>query len=176
MGSSESSSESKLVSFNIKPEVSNEKGTEDDDAMYQYIEKARNATCQILLNGGNYGSGFFCRIPYTNNNNLLLNVLLTCEHVLTQDIIFSDNEIKIKVGDAVKNISLKNRKKWSNKEMDYSCIEILEEDEINDFYNLDDIILNKNYTNEMYINNKMNHIYVFGIMKKKRGHSSGLIK
>ena len=176
MGSSESSSESKLVLFKISPEVSNEKGTEDDDAMYQYIEKARNATCQILLNDGNYGSGFFCRIPYTKNDNLLLNVLLTCEHVLKQDIIFSDNEIKIKVYDTVKNIPLKNRKKWSNKKMDYSCIEILEEDEINDFYNLDDIILNKNYTNEMYINNKMNHIYVFGIMQKKRGHSSGLIK
>ena len=144
--------------------------------MYQYIEKARNATCQILLNDGNYGSGFFCRIPYKKNDNLLLNVLLTCEHVLTQGIIFSDNIIKIKVYDTVKNISLKNRKKWSNKEMDYSCIEILEEDEINDFYNLDDIILKKNYTNELSINNKMNHIYVFGIMKTKRGHSSGLIK
>ena len=64
MGSSESSSKPKKISFNIKPEVSNKKGTEDDDAMYQYIEKARNATCQILLNDGNYGSGFFCRIPY----------------------------------------------------------------------------------------------------------------
>ena len=144
--------------------------------MYQYIGKARNATCQIILNGGNYGSGFFCRIPFTKNDNLLLNVLLTCEHVLTQDIIFSNNEIKIKVGDTVKNISLKNRKKWSNKEMDYSCIEIIEEDEINDFYNLDDIILNKNYSNKIYIDNKMNHIYVFGIMQKKRGHSSGLIR
>ena len=89
---------------------------------------------------------YFCRIPYKKNDNLLLNVLLTCEHVLTQDIIFSDNEIKIKVGDEVKNLSLKNRKKWSNKEMVYSCIEILEEDEINDFYNYDTILKN-NYTN-----------------------------
>jgi len=137
--------------------------------MYQYIEKARNATCQILLNDGNYGSGFFCRIPYKKNDNLLLNVLLTCEHVLTQDIIFSDNEIKIKVGDEVKNLSLKNRKKWSNKEMVYSCIEILEEDEINDFYNYDTILKN-NYTNEMFISNKMNHIYIFAIMQKKGGH------
>lgn len=137
--------------------------------MYQYIEKARNATCQILLNDGNYGSGFFCRIPYKKNDNLLLNVLLTCEHILTQDIIFSDNEIKIKVGDEVKNLSLKNRKKWSNKEMVYSCIEILEEDEINDFYNYDTILKN-NYTNEMFISNKMNHIYIFAIMQKKGGH------
>ena len=28
----------------------------------------------------------------------------------------------------------------------------------------------------MYIDNKMNHIYIFAIMKKSRGHSSGLIK
>ena len=167
MGSSELRSKTKEISFKIKPEVSNKKGAEDDEAMYQYIEKARNATCQILLKDGNYGSGFFCRIPYTKNDNLLLNVLLTCEHVLNQNIIFSNNEIKIKVCDTVKNISLKNRKKWSNKKMDYTCIEILEEDEINDFYHIDDIILNKNYNNEININNKMNNIYIFAIMKKK---------
>jgi hypothetical protein len=33
------------------------------------------------------------------------------------------------------------------------------------FYNLDDIILNKNYSNKMHIDNKMNHIYAFGIMQ-----------
>lgn len=170
------SSESKTISFEIKPEVSNEKGTEDDEAMYQFIEKARNSTCQIMLNNNNYGSGFFCRIPYTENYNLLLNVLLTCEHVLTQEIIFSDNEIEIKVNNTLKKISLRGRKKWSNKKLDYSCFEILQKDEINDFYSLDDIIFKKNYTNEMYINNKMNHIYIFAIMRKKRGHSSGLIK
>ena len=115
MDSSESSSESKLVLFKISPEVSNEKGTEDDDAMYQYIGKARNATCQILLNDGNYGSGFLCSIPYTKNDNLLLNVLLTCEHLVTKNIIFSQNEIKIKVYDTVKNNPLKYRKKWSKK-------------------------------------------------------------
>ena len=33
------SSESNQITFKIKPEASNEKGTEDDEAMYQYIEK-----------------------------------------------------------------------------------------------------------------------------------------
>lgn len=161
------SSESKELPFKIKPEVSREEGPDDDDAMIQYIEKARYATCQILLKNEGYGSGFFCRIPYTKNNNLLLNVLLTCEHVLTQEKILSDNEIKIKVYDEDKIIPLKNRKIWYNKEIDYFCIEILEEDDIKDFYNLDDIILRKDYSNEIYITNKMNHIYVFATMKKK---------
>ena len=169
------STESRKFTFNIKPEALNEKGTDDNEAIYQYIEKARNATCQIILKNG-YGFGFFCRIPYSKNDNLLLNVLLTCEHVLKEEIIFSENEIKIKIGDTVENISLKGRKKWSNKEMDYSCIEILEKDKINDFYCLDDIIFKKNYKNEIYIDKKMNHIYVFALMKKRRGHSSGLIK
>ena len=109
------SSESKKISFKTKGKVSNEKWTENDKAMHQYIEKARNSTCEIILNNENYGSGFFCRIPYTENDKLLLNVLLTCEHILTQDIIFSENEIKIKVYDKIKKISLKNRKKWYNK-------------------------------------------------------------
>ena len=108
------------------------KETEDDETIYQFIEKARNTTCQIILNDGNF-FGFFVEFLY-KNNNLFLNILLTCECILTQDITFSDKKIKIKVDDAVKNIPLNNREKISNKEMNYSCIKILEQHEINGFY------------------------------------------
>ena len=147
--------------------------------MLKFLSKAKRCTCQIFINDNNenlYGSGFFCKIPYTKNNNILLNVLLTCEHVLKKDVVFSSKNIKIKLDDKIKNISLsKERKKWSNEKMDYSCIEILDDDEIDDYYQLDDMIFQKDYSNNLYLDEK--HIIIFGIMKtKRRGHSPGIIK
>ena len=138
--------------------------------MLKFLSKAKRCTCQIFINDNNenlYGSGFFCKIPYTKNNNILLNVLLTCEHVLKKDVVFSSKNIKIKLDDKIKNISLsKERKKWSNEKMDYSCIEILDDDEIDDYYQLDDMIFQKDYSNNLYLDEK--HIIIFGIMKTKR--------
>ena len=84
----------------------------------------------------------------------------------------------MKVNNAIKNISLsKKRKKMSSEELDYSCIEILDDDGIDDYYQLDDIILKKDYSNDLYLNKMKNHIIIFAIMKnKRRGHSIGLIK
>ena len=164
------------IEYDVKLESSDEKGTIDDEAMFQYISKARNATCQILLEKG-YGSGFFCKIPYTENKNIFLNVLITCEHVLEKNLIFSENFINIIVNNKNKKLSLKNRKKWSNEKLDYSCIEILEEDEIDDFYQIDDIILKKNYKNDFYIEDERKNLIIFAIMKnQRRGHANGLIK
>ena len=167
--------------YKIKLERSDEKGTLDDEQMLEYISKAKYSTCQILMDENNhnlYGSGFFCKIPYTENNNNLLNVLLTCEHVLNKDVVLSNKDITIKVNDKIKKISLsKKRKKWSSKEMDYSCIEILDDDGIDDYYQLDDIVLKKDYSNDLYLDDRKKHIMIFAIMKnKRRGHSSGLIK
>ena len=159
----------------IQEKRCDEKGTYDDEALIEYLQKAKNGTCQIILENNSYGSGCFCKIPYTNNNNIYLNVLLTCNHVLKKSVIESDDNIKIKVNDNIKILSLKNRKKWCNEgELDYSCIEIIDEDEIDDFYQIDDIILKKDYQNELYINKR---IIIFAIMKnRKRGHSNGIIK
>ena len=114
------------------------RGTDDDETIIEYIEKAKFATCKIEINESQYGSGFFCKIPYQEDENILINVLLTCEHVLEYDSVFSDKDLKIIVNNEEKIISLKKkRKRWSNKIMDYSCIEILKEDNIKDYYILD---------------------------------------
>ena len=57
-------------------------------------------------------------------------VLFTCYHVLDLNYLNTHNAIKIEyIG---KNIMLKlnNRKKFTNKDLDYTCIEIIEEDNI----------------------------------------------
>ena len=138
-----------------------------------YLLKALNAVCEICLSKG-FGSGFFCKIPYTQNNNLLLPVLLTNNHVLSKDDI--ENDIKIKINNETKTLSLKGRKKWIDKEMDFTCIEIKEEeDDIHSFFNLDDIVLNQNYSNDCYLNQ---NVLIFGINKddKEVGFSNGVIK
>ena len=158
----------------IKLEKSDEKGMIDLQSIKEYITKAEKAICKIILSNG-YGSGFFCRIPYTENNNLLLPVLITNNHVLSRNIIESENNIELLIEDEIKNIPLnKPRKKWTNEKMDFTVIEILESDNIDDFYYLDDNILKKKYSNNIYLNKK---VLIFAInTNQKIGFSNGKIK
>ena len=165
---------SKFEGYSIKLEKSDEKGMINGNAIMNYLQKARNAVCEICLSNG-FGSGFFCKIPFTQNNNLLLPVLLTTNHVLSKDDF--ENDIKIKIDGETKILSLKGRKKWANKEMDFTCIEIKEEeDNIHTFFNLDDKVLDKNYSNDCYLNQK---VFIFAINindDKQIGFSNGVIK
>ena len=164
---------SKFKGYNIKLEKSDEKGMINANAIINYLPKAMKAVCQICLSNG-FGSGFFCKIPYTQNNNILLPVLITNNHVLSKDAL--ENDIKIKLNGKIKIISIKGRKKWTDKEMDFTCIEIKEEeDNIDTFFNLDDKILDKNYSNDSYLNQ---NVFIFGINKNdmQLGFSNGIIK
>ena len=159
-------------------EKANSRGVFYDKNMTQFMEKSRDSTCKII-NGGEYGSGFFCRIPYKEDEDSYINVLLTCEHVLKKDIVFSkDRDIKVVINDIEKIITLKKtRKKWSNEALDYSCIEIKETDNLdNDYYQLDDLILKKDYDNKLFLKKNFNKIIIFAIMKgEERGYDSGNI-
>ena len=164
---------SKIEGYNIKLEKSDEKGMINGYAIINFVQKAINAVCEICLSNG-FGSGFFCKIPYTQNNNLLLPVLITNNHVLSSNDL--KNDIKIKINGETKILALKDRKTWTNKEMDFTCIEIKEEDNIHTFYKLDDKVLDKNYSNDCYLNQ---NVIIFAINKndnKQIGFSNGIIK
>ena len=107
---------SKFGEFDIKQEQSDEKGMINAIAFEDFISKAKKAVCEISLSN-RFGSGFFCKIPYTQNNNLLLPVLITNHHVLSKDILNNSNDIKIKINGKTKVISLKKRKKGQMKKM-----------------------------------------------------------
>ena len=98
------------INNKIIKEKANKRGAMDDNAILAYINKAKDSTCKIDSEK-HYGSGFFCKIPYTNNENNLINVLLTCEHVLDENIIFSDKDIKIIIDNKEKIIPLKKKEK-----------------------------------------------------------------
>ena len=155
----------------IKFEKSDKKGMIDADAMMLFLPKAKKAICEINLPNG-YGSGFFCKIPYTEDNNQLIPALITCNHVLSKDIIKANN-INIILNGQTKTLSLNQRKIWNDEIIDFTCIEIKEkEDNIYTFFNLDDNV----FTNELYLNQ---NVIIYGINNNKNGSklvfSNGII-
>ena len=146
----------------------------DENLMMTYFPKVLNSICKIIINDG-FSSGFFCKIPYKEDNNLLLPVLITCNHSLPLDAKYI-NEIKIIVNGENKTINIRNRKKWTNIYMDYTIIEIKEnEDNIHSFLTLDDNFFQNNFSNECYLNQ---NVMIFGLKKNddQLGFSNGIIK
>ena len=160
-------------SFNIKNQLAEEKVKLN--TIIEFSSKAKKAICEIKMSIGRLGCGFFCKIPYTDNNNLLLPVLITCNHILDRDSISFQN-IDIILNGEPKTIPLEQRKKWTNEDLDFTCIEIKEkEDNINTFYYLDDKVLDNNCSYNYYENMK---VLIFSINNtdKQIGFSNGLIK
>ena len=156
--------EQEIEKVHINLQKSDSKGMLNLKELEEYITKAKKAMCKINLSNG-FGSGFFCKIPYTENNNILLPVLMTNNHVLSRDSLNSENYIKITLDGETKIISLKQRKKWTDETMDFTCIEIKEEeDSIHTFFNLDDNVLDNNYSNDCYLNQK---VLIYGFNKNE---------
>jgi len=158
--------------YSVKLQNSDEKGMVDGDAMIYFLQKAIKSICEINLSNG-FGSGFFCKIPYTEDNNHFIPALITCNHVLSKDLI-KTNSINIILNGQTKTLSLNQRKIWTDEKIDFTCIEIKEkEDNIYTFFNLDDNV----FTNELYINQ---NVLIYGINNNKIGSklvfSNGIIK
>ena len=140
----------------------------------KYSLKVENSVCEIIQKQG-FSTGFFCKIPYKEDNKYLLPVLITSNHGLKLNEI-KINEIKIVLNGENKTIFLKNRKQWTDAYMDYAIIEIKEnEDNIHNFLDLDDYVFENNCTNKYYLGQE---VVIFGIDKNTRqlAYSSGIIK
>ena len=147
----------------IKMEELDEKNiiNEDNEIFdYQLFKKAMNygiekCVCKILQEVKENdqiklktGTGFFCTISSLN-----LRAFLSNNHVLGQE--FLDNEKKLILFSEIdgkeekKEINLElDRYKYTNKELDYTIIEILKEDNINDYLEIDQYINSSNYNGE----------------------------
>ena len=113
---------------------------------------------------------FFCKIPFPDLNNML-SVFITNNHIINQELLNKDNiiiEINIEEENNIKKLNLNNRKKYTNEEYDITIIEIKNEDEIKNYLELDDIIindiLNNNNKNKNYIDET---IYIIQYPKSK---------
>ena len=107
----------------------------------------KNCICKIYKENGKKGTGFFCKIPYPNQSNLL-KVLITNNHILNEDDLKDNNIIKCTLKDdkEIREIILdKNKRKiYTSKELDITIIEIKENDNINEFLEIDEEIINQN--------------------------------
>ena len=93
---------------------------------------SKNAIVRIITSKAK-GSGFFCKIPYPNDEHNL-KVLITVNHVLNKEYLESSNAIHLEINKENKYFCLGcKRKIWTNEELDYTIIEIIESDNIGFF-------------------------------------------
>ena len=103
-----------------------------------------NCICKIKIRSAN-GTGFFCRIPLDQNNNIIC--LLTNYHVLNEEYLIKNKEIHILLNDdkEAKKIDLNiKRIIYYYKECDITIIELKQEDNIKEYLELDDNIFKDN--------------------------------
>ena len=126
------------------------KGMQNDESQNPFLSKAKEAVCLIKYKGFS-GTGFFCKIPGEIGNDPLI-LLITNNHVFPKSSVITDTFIDITINGNPKRIYLEGRGKWTNSDMDFTCIEIKKEDNIKITFSLDDNILKSNYSNKDYLN------------------------
>ena len=110
----------------------------------EILNQMEKNICKIKI-GQIQGTGFFCKIPFPNEKNLL-KVLITNNHIINEDILYKKDQvisIYIKEKKKIKELNLNDRIKYTKKKQEYdtTIIEIKEEDDINNYLELDDKII-----------------------------------
>ena len=106
-------------------------------------EQMEKCICKIRTDN-KYGTGFFCKIPYKSN---ILPVLITSNTIINENFFKKGEKIIISINNDEKIIyidfnDLINRKKYTSKIYGTSIIEIKEKDNINNFLELEDSMVN----------------------------------
>ena len=68
------------------------------DELGEILSQMKQNVCKICKNDGIKGTGFFCKIPLSQNNKYIP-VFITNNHVIDQDYINNQKEIIIKLND-----------------------------------------------------------------------------
>ena len=108
------------------------------------LNQLMNCICKLNINGVN-GTGFFCKIPFQNNETKIL--LMTNYHVLDKNYYEANNKINLLINDEkeIKTIDLRiKRNTYFNQENDITLIELNENDNINNFLELDENLFRHN--------------------------------
>ena len=96
------------------------------EGMEKILYQMKNCICKIYKEDNIKASGFFCKIPFPDENNLIT-VLITNNHVLGKTDIEKDKVIKLSINNEKegKNIIIdKKRKVFTNPKLDVTIIEI----------------------------------------------------
>ena len=144
------------------------------------IEQMDKNICRIKIDNIQC-TGFFCKIPFPDHNKILP-VLITSSHVINEEFLNKDDaKIVLEIGSNpnVKELNLKDKNKiiYTNSDYDITLIELKAEDNISDFLELDDIIVDdiisgKN-KNEIFIEE---NIYILEYVKGELNYSTGILR
>ena len=138
------------------------------------LKQMESCICRIKINDKK-GTGTFCKIPFPDKNNLLP-VLITNNHVIDENIINSEKEnliIFIKSENKNRQLELKDRIIYTNKEYDITFIEIKpNKDGIQNFLEIDDNIINDGFIGG-YIHES---IYILQYPKEVLSVSYGILE
>ena len=141
-------------------------------------EQMERNICKINI-GNSQGTGFFTKIPFPDLNNMLP-VFITNNHIINNELLYNEDiKIKIDIYDESDNkeINLNNRMKYTDEEYDITIIEIKKEDNINNYLELDEIIINDIINNinknKIYINET---IYIIQYPENKLSVSYGILE
>ena len=114
-------------------------------------QKKEDAICKIKINNGS-GTGFFCQIEL---NNKKMKCLFTNNHVLNISNIEIGSKIKFLHQNRIKTIEIiKKRFVCTNKKLDYTCIEIFDDENFDNYFIIDPHI-NCNNPDEEYKDDKI---------------------
>ena len=132
------------------------------------MNQMNNSVCKII-NEDLCGTGFLCYIPFPKIINKFP-ILITNNHVLGEKYISKGSKINFSFGDSdyINTIIIDDsRKVFTDKNLDFTIIEIKPNDKIKSeyFLKLDENILNKNIFSS-YFNNTA--IYTMGYEKNNK--------
>ena len=138
----------------------------DKETETKLFEKGKLTTCKIITENNN-GTGFFSIIPFKNKK---IKMLFTNNHVLNNESIQVGNIIKCAYKEKIKIIEItEERFCHTNSELDYTCIQIFNDDKIEDFFEIE----NENNKNpkDNYLNEDICIMqYPNGLLTLKVGH------
>ena len=105
------------------------------------IDQMKKNVCKIYLKGEFKCTGFFCKIPFKNNNELP--VLITSNQIINDTVLKNEKKLSISMNNIFKIIELEERIKYTNKQFGITIIEMKENDRIKDYLEIDDNIIQK---------------------------------
>ena len=126
-----------------------------------------NCICKIKIKDI-FATGFFCKFSYKNK---VIRVFMTNYHVLNENDLKENKKLHLSLNDEKETIIIDKeikRKTYFNKDYDITLIELIDEDRIKDYLELDDNLF-QDYSEIIYKNKS---IYVLHYQNGKNANVS----
>ena len=115
-----------------------------------FLEYSKYCMCKINnYQKGTCGSGFFCKPDIKDFHKIQRPFLMTNNHVINEDYLKSNSKLYIEIDGKDIILDLNNRIKLTNKENDFTIIEIKNYDKIYNFFEVSPDILENNSENSL---------------------------